>query len=113
MACFCLTTVMAANQRFRIAEQGKTAQIIVDDQDWKGVIRAARDLSHDVLKVSGVTPEVVCDNQTEAGSIIVGTIGKSRIIDKLVKQKKLDVNGIRGKWESSDARRVLSSGMEP
>ena len=89
MACFCLTTVMAANQRFRIAEQGKTAQIIVDGQDWKGVIRAAQDLSNDVMKVSGVTPEVVCANQVKEGSIIVGTIGKSTVIDKLIKQKKL------------------------
>ena len=91
---------MAANQRFRIAEQGKTAQIIVDNQDWKGVIRAAQDLSNDVMKVSGVTPEVVCANQVKEGSIIVGTIGKSTIIDKLIKQKKLDVSKVRGKWES-------------
>ena len=100
LACLCLTMAVTAGQRFKIAEQGKTAQIIVDDQDWKGVIRAAQDLSNDVMKVSGVTPEVVCANQVKEGSIIVGTIGKSTIIDKLIKQKKLDVSKVRGKWES-------------
>lgn len=32
--------------------------------------------------------------------IIVGTIGRSEIIDKLVKAKKIDVTKVKGKWES-------------
>jgi hypothetical protein len=34
------------------------------------------------------------------GAICVGTIGKSRLIDGLVKQKKLDVSKVKGQWES-------------
>ena len=103
------TSVMAQSNRFCIAKDGHASGIIVDQKDWKGVIRAARDLSNDVLMVSGATPEVVCavrdgsfvaTKEPSLRSIIVGTIGKNTIIDKLIKQRKLDVSKIRGKWES-------------
>lgn len=42
VACITLN-VMAQKERFCIADDGKTATIIVDVDDWKGVIRAARD----------------------------------------------------------------------
>jgi AraC-like DNA-binding protein len=38
------TSVMAQSKTFCIAKDGKTAAIVVDEQDWKGVIRAANDL---------------------------------------------------------------------
>ena len=85
---------------FCIAKDGKAAVIVVDEQDWKGVIRAANDLGDDVRKVTGTASEVMLDNTFPKGTIVVGTIGKSRIIDQLVKQKKLDVSKVRGQWES-------------
>ena len=108
----CITmNVMAQKENFFIARDGKTATIIVDVDDWKGVIRAARDLGDDVRKVTGVASQVDLQSPNVAGllpherknltaSILVGTIGKSRIIDGLVKQKKIDVRQVRGQWES-------------
>ena len=99
-----LTVIYAVAQneekRFCIAKDDKVAAIVVDEQDWKGVIRAANDLSNDVRKVCGVASPIANSQKPLANSIIVGTIGKSRIIDKLVKQKKLDVSKVRGQWES-------------
>ena len=46
-----ITVVQA--QSFCIAEKGNTASIIIDKNDWKGVIRAANDLGDDVRKVCG------------------------------------------------------------
>ena len=37
----------AQTNRFCIAKDGKTASVIIDVDDWKGVIRAARNLSDD------------------------------------------------------------------
>ena len=48
----------AQANRFCIAKDGKTASVIVDVDDWKGVIRAARNLSDDVRKVTGVSSQV-------------------------------------------------------
>ena len=75
----------AQTERFCIASKGITAGIIVDENDWKGVIRAAHDLGDDVRKVTGFPSQVRLLSSDSPGmkqpkSIIVGTIGKSRII---------------------------------
>ncbi|MBQ3752136.1 MAG: glycosyl hydrolase 115 family protein, partial [Prevotella sp.] len=93
-------SVMAQSKTFCIAKDGKTAAIVVDDQDWKGVVRAANDLGDDVRKVCGTASPVVREMSSDNHNIVVGTIGKSRIIDKLVKQRKLDVSRVKGQWES-------------
>ena len=86
---------------FQLAKGGKSAQILVDSADWAGVIRAAKDLGDDVGKVTGTASEVVTDaGSVEKGSVIVGTIGKSKLIDGLIADGKIDVSQIEGKWES-------------
>ena len=94
-------TVMAQTSRFCIAKDGKAATILVDDADWKSVIRAANDLADDVKKVTGTASTVIDNGQlTIDNSIIIGTIGKSRLIDRLIKQKKIDVKDVQEQWES-------------
>ncbi len=95
----------AQTERFCIAKKGITASIIVDENDWKGVIRAAHDLGDDVRKVTGFPSQVRLLSSDSPGmkqpkSIIVGTIGKSRIIDRIIRQKKLNVSKVKGQWES-------------
>ncbi len=94
--------VVAQTEQFCIAKDGKTASIFIDGDDWQGVIRAANDLGDDVRKVTGVASQVnILSTVTlKPSSILVGTIGKSRIIDGLIKQKKIDVQKVRGQWES-------------
>lgn len=89
-----------ASGAFKIASGGKTAPIYLDPDDWKGVIRAADDLGDDVRKVTGTASAVVTGTRPGQGAIIVGTIGKSKLIDGLVASNKLDVSTIKGKWES-------------
>ncbi len=64
--CACITT-MAQTECVCIAREGKTASIIVDADDWKGVIRAARNLGDDVRKVTGVASQVDLQTQHSAG----------------------------------------------
>lgn len=95
-----LTSCRTQGGGFYIAQDGVTANIIVDADDWKGVVRAANDLGDDVKKVSGKSSEVKNALPQPSGNIIAGTIGKSRLIDSLVNAKKLDVSKIQGQWES-------------
>ena len=94
-----IATNAMAQESFCIAKDGKAAAIVVDEQDWKGVIRAANDLGDDVRKVTGTVSPVVSGLPADK-SILIGTIGRSRIIDKLIKQRKLDVSKVKGQWES-------------
>jgi hypothetical protein len=90
----------ATIKSFVIAAGGKTASIYVDPNDWKGVIRAAGDLGDDVKKVTGTASQVIQNNNFDKNSILVGTVGKSKIIDSLIAEKKIDVSAIKDKWES-------------
>lgn len=85
---------------FAITANGVSAKIFIDANDWKGAIRAANDLSSDIGKVTGIISEVKLSPKSDKGGIIVGTVGKSTLIDKLISDKKLDVSKIKGQWES-------------
>src|SRR4051812_22680865 len=74
------------------------ATLVVASADWPGVIRAVNDLRDDVQRVTNVVPAVA--NRSAGVSVLIGTIGKSPLIDQLIRDKKIDVSGIQGKWES-------------
>ncbi len=86
---------------FSIVEGKAVASVYVDAEDLAGVVRAVNDLSADVARVSGYAPEIALDEKgLVKNSILVGTIGKSRVIDRLIRDRKIDVSQITGKWES-------------
>ena len=87
---------------FTLVASRSAAPIAVSASDFPGVVRAAGDLQADIKRVTGVQP-VGFDDQVPPGRdvVIIGTIGHSPLIDKLVAAKKLDVSGIAGKWETS------------
>lgn len=89
-----------AASTFKIVAAGEVASIFVDPSDWKGVLRAAGDLADDIHKVTGVKPPLQMKDHIAGKSILIGTIGKSQLIDGLIKEKKIDVSAIKGKWES-------------
>ncbi|MGD0206566.1 MAG: glycosyl hydrolase 115 family protein [Verrucomicrobiota bacterium] len=86
---------------FPIVQGNAVATIYVDSSDLAGVIRAASDLKADVARVTSHSP-VISHGGENLGEnvIVVGTIGKSRIIDQLIREKKIDVSEIAGKWEA-------------
>lgn len=86
---------------FTVVNANTTAKIYLDANEWPGVLRAANDLSHDIKDITGKTPNVISDARPEGHYVIlIGTLGKSRIIDQLVAAHKIDVSAIQGKWES-------------
>ncbi|WP_071146070.1 glycosyl hydrolase 115 family protein [Bacteroides ihuae] len=90
----------ASKNAFTIVANGKATSIYVDAADWKGVIRAANNLGNDIRKVSGIASKVKESTTPETHSIIIGTIGKSKLIDKLIADRKINVSDIKGQWES-------------
>jgi lysophospholipase L1-like esterase len=87
---------------FAIASAGKVATIYVDGEDYPGVLRAAGDFADDIRKVTGTAAKLNYSTDTFAARpILIGTLGKSAIINRLVADHKLDVSPITGNWESS------------
>lgn len=84
-----------------LAADGKNAPICVADDDWPGVRRAAKDLSEDFGRVTGTPAAVSCQTAKDGSAILAGTLGRSSLIDSLVRSHKIDVEAIRGKWEAT------------
>jgi len=81
---------------FPLAHDKIVASIYVDSSDFPGVLRAAGDLRADVARVTGATPA----DTLAADTVIAGTLGQSAVIDRLVRERKIDPSRIAGKWES-------------
>ncbi|MEJ2567864.1 MAG: glycosyl hydrolase 115 family protein, partial [candidate division WOR-3 bacterium] len=87
--------------RFPLSSSGKSAPLYVSSEDYSGVIKVTKLLQADIEKVTDSKPEIFVDKAPDLKEIvIIGTIGKSKIIDKLVVNKKIEVNDILGKWET-------------
>lgn len=77
------------------------AAILVDTNDWAGVVRAANDLSSDVGRVTQESPAIFHDPPHSGKNVVVvGTIGKSKFIDELICSGKISASGISNQWES-------------
>jgi hypothetical protein len=86
---------------FSISSSGKSSPLLISSTEWPGVIRAFKDLQVDIGKVTSVSPELFTDKAPKTNQIIIaGTVGKSALLDALIKRKKIDVNEITGKWET-------------
>lgn len=93
---FCMAHATAAEQ-FVTFQSGHdtenlsahTGDITYDANDWKGVIIAISNLKEDLKKVSGR-----CNYP-----ISIGTLGKSKVIDRLAKKRVFDASQLKGKTE--------------
>ncbi len=75
--------------------------MLISEKDDPGVIRAFKDLQADIKTVTGNLPVLSINKERSHSEVIIaGTIGKSPLIDDLVKRKKIRIDDISGKWES-------------
>ena len=83
---------------FPIVQGNAAATIYVDSSDHVGVVRAANDLKADVARVTSLSPAISHEEKSLGkNAIIVGTIVKSRIIDQLIREWKIEIAQISGK----------------
>jgi hypothetical protein len=85
---------------FPIVQTNAAAGIVVDANEFPGVMIAANNLRADISRVTGILPAAINSGNSGANQIIIGTIGKSELIDRLVREKKINVSPIKDKWES-------------
>ena len=86
---------------FPLSANGRAAPLSVSATDFPGVLRAARDLREDIGRASPLEPTLAVDSMPNARNVvIIGTLGKSATIDRLVRERKLDPSGLAGKWET-------------
>jgi len=86
----------------RLAGEGGCAKLFADSGDYRGVLRAMNDLQQDIARVSGCEAQIVSERKSLSGEVVlIGTVGKSETIDRLIRAHKIDVREIEGKWEAA------------
>ncbi|MEU8508151.1 glycosyl hydrolase 115 family protein [Streptomyces brevispora] len=87
---------------FPLVRDGRAAPVAVSDRDWAGVVRVAGDLRDDIERVTGIRPALAHGTVPMGREVtIIGTVGRSPLIDGLIAKDRLDVSAIEGKWETS------------
>ncbi|KAH6897655.1 hypothetical protein BKA70DRAFT_1528898 [Coprinopsis sp. MPI-PUGE-AT-0042] len=102
-----------SSSTFPVVASGQQASpIYLSADDYPGVHIAAADFAADIQRVTDAKPalaNVTASNLSPLrGStpILVGTLGKSSLIAKIVNDTGLDVSSIEGKWESFLTKKV-------
>lgn len=81
-------------------QQGQPADIYIDNADYEVVKIVAGLFAEDIERVTGKKNRIVSTEGIQAKTaVIIGTIGKSRYIDRLVGEGKLNVSTMKDGWE--------------
>ena len=82
----------------------RSAQIYVAPSDRNPLHVASQAFADDMEKVSGLKASVVSDEQALQADdvIIVGSLGHSPLLDRLIAGHRLSVSSIAGQWEAAE-----------
>ncbi len=85
---------------YTIVTKTEAANIVYDMSENILVKKSAKFLSDDIERVSGKRPLVsTVENFQGSNIIIVATVDKNPLVNKLITEKKLNVDELRGQWE--------------
>jgi hypothetical protein len=95
-----LVSEKASTGCFPIVASGLAAPICYDPNDYRGVIRAIGDLQADIERVTTRKPPLSAGIASSRCILIIGTSGRSSVVDGLISSGRLDARDLKGKWES-------------
>ena len=84
---------------FPLVASGSGSALVVDPSDAQTVQIAATALAGDIRLVTGIEPAIE-HRMNGRPAVIIGTIGKSMLIDRLVREGRIAASEILGKWEA-------------
>ena len=85
---------------FPLVAHSESAPLCVCSQDHPGVLKVVKHLQTDIKHVTGTEPRIIIDKTIGSTIVIIGTIGKNPVIDKLIQQKKINAEEVAGRWDS-------------
>ncbi|WP_299094396.1 glycosyl hydrolase 115 family protein [uncultured Bacteroides sp.] len=77
------------------------ASLCYDSNEPPGVARAIGELQKDISRVTGRTLRTSIGDNLPHCPVIIGTVGYSKLIERLAQSGNLPLDTLRGKWESS------------
>ncbi|MBN7818585.1 glycosyl hydrolase 115 family protein [Bowmanella yangjiangensis] len=89
----------AQTDSFALVQPDSQAAIYLDSDDYPGLHRAVANLRDDIFKVTGKTLKLGSQAESEQ-LVIIGSLGRSALLDRLVQEGKLDISAINSRWEA-------------
>lgn len=89
----------AVNDGFPLVANNTSVPIVVDNNDAEVVKIVAQAFIGDIKLITGVVP-VIKTTVDKSIVVIVGTLGKSALIDQLANSGKINKSRLEGKWET-------------
>ena len=87
---------------FELFNQNTLTPIVMDQSDYDGVAKVAKWFVNDLKMITGQQAEQYTDKLPENKNIIlIGTIGRSKWIDQLIAENKINISQIKGQWEAN------------
>ncbi|MTI40594.1 glycosyl hydrolase 115 family protein [Fulvivirga lutimaris] len=85
---------------FPLVVNSEPANILISRSDYSGILKIAKLFQKDLSSVSGKEASLLVDDHVKTDNlIIVGTMGKSELINELVQSGKINIADLNGKWE--------------
>lgn len=92
---------------FPLFSHGKTTPLIASTHDYPGVLRVVNNLKTDMERVTNINTVIYMDTIPKIKqAVLIGTLGKSPLINQLMNTGKLHVEAIQGKWETFMIQKV-------
>lgn len=106
LASICLQLPLKAAERFitnkdtgfKWIQEKKSYPILVDNKDYKGILRAVTNLQTDAQTVTGVIPQIT-NSITEKRLLIIGSLERSSWIKQLISSGKIPADALKEKRE--------------
>lgn len=104
-----LSAGSAGKNEFAFSGTQSTAVLYYDQKDYEVVKKASRMFAEDIRSVTGKLPQIISseDRLTE-NSVVIGTLGSNGLIDKWAREGKIQISGLKGKWESYQIQLVAN-----
>lgn len=99
-----LTGVAKSNTRLSSGQSGFSFDTVLEKTDGGSIKGFVWQGMKPVTKVLGIAKPV--NVELTGADIVVGTLGKSSVVDSLVQNGNIDVSDIQNKWESFTIQRV-------
>ena len=86
---------------FALINAGVPTAILADTKDHPGVLIAAHALQSDLSKVAGAHAAFTTDRRVPGHTaVIIGTLGRSKRVDRIVRARHIDTRGVAGHGEA-------------
>ena len=84
-----------------LIKNGKAVPIVVDNAADSAVINVAKAFASDMAQVAGSeAPPLLTSLPVKGEIVLIGVAGQSPLIDRLIREGRLSVDGLDGKWEA-------------